>query len=69
VIGAAARLALRRRAAVELALLALGAGLFLGLAPTRPPWVDAALAAGAAALVAGSAGETQRRFSGPPGGA
>lgn len=57
---------LRGRTAIELAILGLGAGLLLGLAPVRPPWVDPALALGAAGLVAASARETRARFWGAP---
>lgn len=57
---------MRRRAALELAGLALAIPLFLLLVPRRPVVVDAGLALLALALVALDAGETRRRFWGEP---
>ncbi|HXG04044.1 MAG TPA: CPBP family glutamic-type intramembrane protease [Candidatus Binatia bacterium] len=57
---------MRRRAALELAAVAVATALFLLLVRRRPVVVDAGLALLALALVVLSASETRRRFWGEP---
>lgn len=60
------RWTLRRRVAVELAALALGAGLYLGLLPARPLALDVAMALVGFGLVALAWKATRERIWGPP---
>ncbi len=60
------RIPLRRRAAIELGVLAGATALFLLLLPNRPLWANVGLALLALALVALSARETRAEFWGPP---
>jgi hypothetical protein len=58
-------LSLRRRVAVELAVLASLTSLYLLLFPRRPLWVDASLAAFAGVLVAVTSHTTREQFLPP----
>src|SRR4030095_14241438 len=59
---------LKRRAAVELLVLATSKAMFLLPLPSRPLWMNMGLALLALALVGISAKETRERFWGSPAG-